>query len=159
MTEKTIKKVTVNVEKVDKESKGFVNVPLKKKGKKASGDNAVENIPIEKVGDKMVSNCGETSIFMGRLMHEKKVSTDTVIINAIDCGYAINISPEDLWDFIAEHTNMLIGVWPDKLMKKWGKAGTSYVHPNTDIGFPLGETKTESDVEPDTEIGKAIIAE
>lgn len=116
--------------------KGFASVPLRKE-KTSDGKNAVENISIEAAAEKLFGNCGETANFIGRLMFDEKFPLETIVICGIDCAYAVEVSPADLFAFLKTKINMLITTYPDKLKKKWNKDAVSYRAPNTQIGEPI----------------------
>lgn len=117
---------------------GFANVPLKK-AKKGTKKQSVENITPEECGVKLATNCGETAIFMGRLMHEGLLPMQTIIINCLDAVYAVEINPDDLRDWLATQENQCLAFHEDKLMKKWNKPGVSYRFPGIEPGDKITE--------------------
>ena len=108
--------------------KGFADVPLKKI-KKSNQSQSVVNISIEEVGEKLAGNCGETALFIGRLMHERRLPMNTIIINTIDCIYAVEITPADLFAWLKTQENIYLANHEDKLMKYWAKPCISFRHP------------------------------
>lgn len=115
------------------DTKAFANVPLKTK-KGTDKKNAVENITIEKAGEKLASNCGETALFIGRLMHENRLPKNTIIINCIDCVYAVEIEPLKFYAWLETQENIMISEHADKLNEKWNVKGVSYRFPGIEPG-------------------------